>query len=142
MPDSFESYHSPESREVPRPGPYKVKDTPEVKDAGGLKLREIVLDEKKGNEAGEGIVHDKVVRIPAGASINVERVFYSKRVEAPFAIVTFTYHNAVKNIDTAVKGCVNMNYLEKAAVAEAADPLQKMRMELQALQSEIGGKKV
>lgn len=131
-----------ESNEVPRPGPYKVKDTPEVKDAEGLKLRRIVADAERKDEAGDGIVHDKVVRIPAGASITVERVFYSKTQKAPFGIVTFNYHNDVKNIDTPVKGCVNMNYLEKAAVAEVADPLQKMRAELQALQSEIGGKKV
>lgn len=137
-----ESLSLPENREVPQPGPYKVKDTPEVKDAGGLELREIVLDTAAKNEAGEGMIQDKVVRIPAGASIHVERVFYSKKEKAPFGIVTFTYHNDVNNIDTPVKGCVNMNALNKAAIAEVADPLQKMRMELQALQSEIGGKKV
>lgn len=138
-----EIMRSPENTDVPRPGPYKVKDTPEVKDAGGLKLREIVLDAAKKDEAGEGMIQDKVVRIPAGASINVDRVFYSKREKAPFGIVSYTYINEYKGGQTVVlQGCVNLNYLDKEVVAVAEDPLQKMRMELQALQSEIGGKKV
>ncbi len=137
-----ESLPERDIREVPLPGPYKVKDTPEVKDAGGLRLREIVLDAETKNEAGAVVIEDKVVRIPAGASITVERVFYSKKERAPFGIVTFNYHNDYKSTDVALKGCVNMNYLEKAQTASAEDPLQKMRMELQALQSEIGGKEV
>ena len=69
----FESLTLPDKKDVPKPGLYKVAGVNSVIQAGGLALRDYISDK---NEAGEQMVSDKVVRIPVGTVLNVEKFIH------------------------------------------------------------------
>ena len=111
---------------VPRPGEYKVEDTSEVKEAGGLLVRDFEELEGGKYKAARGLIDRDLVRLPAGAVVTVEKVFADRSGKglalAPdgYGIISIKgYHGDI------LKGCVNMSYLSKAPTASALGDLRQ-----------------
>lgn len=107
----FESLTLPDKKDVPKPGLYKVAGVNSVIQAGGLALRDYISDK---NEAGEQMVSDKVVRIPVGTVLNVEKFIHSNRRDAVYGVVSYEYYNHNKGQTLTLTGCVDLGMLEKS----------------------------
>lgn len=123
--------------EVPKPGVYRVQDNPEIRSSGGLALREFSEDAEGNSEVGGKIIEDKVVRIPPGEGIKVEKVFRSSNQREEYGVVSFVYFNEFQRKEKTIRGCVQLSYLD--AVSEDLDTASSAREDLKDLRADIDG---
>lgn len=106
----LESLMLPDKKDIPKPGLYRVAGINSVIQAGGLAMRDYIEDK---NEAGEQMISDKVVRIPVGTQLKVEKFIHSNRRDAVYGVVSYEYYNPNKGKTLTLRGCVDLGMLEK-----------------------------
>lgn len=131
---------------VPRPGDsFQVMDTPEARAMGGLAVRDFREEEGRFVVGGKHI-EDKVVRMPVGTVVTIDKAFKDKN--EIWVIFRYKYHNPNQG-EKELRVCAlvqdsglgtSRSYMERVDAAKLAENTHEATQAgLDALKREIEG---